>query len=96
MEFSLRALSSANETTGDWPAGSGNARGTALIAGPRQQFSNPYRQRMRPMPGPPIRGQWEARLALFWIIETHRLQFRENCAHENLCVDAKDEPLGIV
>src|SRR4029077_6806507 len=36
------------------------------------------------------------RLALFWIIEADRLQFRENCAHENLCVDAKDEPLGIV
>ena len=26
----------------------------------------------------------------------HRLQFGENCSHENLCVDAKDEPLGIV
>jgi peptidoglycan hydrolase-like protein with peptidoglycan-binding domain len=30
-----------------------------LLPRPRQQFSNPYRQRMRPMPGPPIRGQWE-------------------------------------
>jgi Putative peptidoglycan binding domain. len=30
-----------------------------LLPGPRQHFHNPYRQRMRPMPGPPIRGQWE-------------------------------------
>ena len=30
-----------------------------LFPGPRQQFYNPYRQRMRPMPAPPIRGQWE-------------------------------------
>ena len=29
-----------------------------LFPGRRQQFDNPYR-RMRPMPGPPIRGQWE-------------------------------------
>ena len=30
-----------------------------LLRGPRQPFYNPYRQRMRPPPGPPIRGQWE-------------------------------------
>jgi hypothetical protein len=36
------------------------------------------------------------RLALVWIIETHRLQFGENFAHENLSLNAKDEPLGIV
>jgi len=30
-----------------------------LLPGPRQQFYNPYRQRMRPLPGPPVRGQWE-------------------------------------
>jgi peptidoglycan hydrolase-like protein with peptidoglycan-binding domain len=30
-----------------------------LLPGPRQPFYNPYRQRMRPPPGPPIRGQWE-------------------------------------
>ena len=28
-------------------------------SGLRQPFYNPYRQRMRPPPGPPIRGQWE-------------------------------------
>jgi peptidoglycan hydrolase-like protein with peptidoglycan-binding domain len=28
-----------------------------LLPGPRQQFYNPYRHRMRP-PGPPIPGQW--------------------------------------
>ncbi|HEY6155472.1 MAG TPA: peptidoglycan-binding protein [Candidatus Udaeobacter sp.] len=30
-----------------------------LFPGPRQPFYNPYRQRMRPPPGPPVRGQWE-------------------------------------
>jgi peptidoglycan hydrolase-like protein with peptidoglycan-binding domain len=30
-----------------------------LLRGPRHQFYNPYRQRMHPPPGPPIRGQWE-------------------------------------
>jgi peptidoglycan hydrolase-like protein with peptidoglycan-binding domain len=30
-----------------------------LVPGRRQQFHNPYRPRMRPPPGPPIRGQWE-------------------------------------
>jgi peptidoglycan hydrolase-like protein with peptidoglycan-binding domain len=30
-----------------------------LLPGSRQPFYNPYRQRMRPPPGPPIRGQWE-------------------------------------
>ena len=30
-----------------------------LLRGPRQPFYNPYRQRTRPRPGPPIRGQWE-------------------------------------
>ena len=30
-----------------------------LVPGPRQHFRNPYRQRMRPPPGPPIRGEWE-------------------------------------
>jgi peptidoglycan hydrolase-like protein with peptidoglycan-binding domain len=29
-----------------------------LLRGPRQPFSNPYRQRMRPPLGPPVRGQW--------------------------------------
>jgi peptidoglycan hydrolase-like protein with peptidoglycan-binding domain len=30
-----------------------------LFPGTRQPFYNPYRHRMRPPPGPPIRGQWE-------------------------------------
>jgi len=30
-----------------------------LLPGTRQPFYNPYRQRMRPPSGPPIRGQWE-------------------------------------
>lgn len=30
-----------------------------LLPGPRQPFYNPYRQRMRPPPRPPFRGQWE-------------------------------------
>jgi peptidoglycan hydrolase-like protein with peptidoglycan-binding domain len=30
-----------------------------LLPGPRQPFYNPYRRRMWPPPGPPVRGQWE-------------------------------------
>ena len=30
-----------------------------LLPGPRQPFHNPYRRRMWPPPGPPVRGQWE-------------------------------------
>src|SRR5262245_1626583 len=30
-----------------------------LLRGPRHPFYKPYRQHMRPLPGPPIRGQWE-------------------------------------
>jgi peptidoglycan hydrolase-like protein with peptidoglycan-binding domain len=30
-----------------------------LLPGLRHPYYNPYRQRMRPPPGPPIRGQWE-------------------------------------
>lgn len=30
-----------------------------LFPGARQPFYNPYRHRMRPPPGPPVRGQWE-------------------------------------
>jgi peptidoglycan hydrolase-like protein with peptidoglycan-binding domain len=29
-----------------------------LLRGPRQPFFNPYRQHMRPLLGPPVRGQW--------------------------------------
>jgi len=29
-----------------------------LLPGPRQPFYSPYRQRMRPLPGPPAPGQW--------------------------------------
>ena len=37
-----------------------------------------------------------SRLILFRIIETHRLQFGENCADENLRLNAKYYRLGIV
>jgi peptidoglycan hydrolase-like protein with peptidoglycan-binding domain len=30
-----------------------------LLPGPRHPFYKPYRYRVRPPPGPPIRGQWE-------------------------------------
>ena len=30
-----------------------------LLPGPRQPFHNPYRHRIHPPPGPPVRGQWE-------------------------------------
>jgi len=30
-----------------------------LLPGPRQPLHNPYRHRIHPPPGPPVRGQWE-------------------------------------
>ena len=88
-------VSSTNEIAGDWPAGSGNARGAALVAGtPAILQSLPPAYASVPWAA----DSWSmgTRLALVWIIETHRFQFGENCAHENLGLDAKDEPLGVV
>jgi peptidoglycan hydrolase-like protein with peptidoglycan-binding domain len=59
MEFSLRAYQARARLQVTGRLDLETLAALRLLPGPRQQFSNPYRQRMRPMPGPPIRGQWE-------------------------------------
>ena len=59
MEFSLRAYQARTRLPVTGRLDLETLAALRLLPGPRQQFSNPYRQRMRPMPGPPIRGQWE-------------------------------------
>jgi len=59
MEFSLRAYQARMRLPVTGRLDMETLAALRLLRGPRQQFSNPYRQRMRPMPGPPVRGQWE-------------------------------------
>ncbi|HEY2681158.1 MAG TPA: peptidoglycan-binding protein [Candidatus Udaeobacter sp.] len=59
MEFSLRAYQARARLQVTGRLDLETLAALRLLPGPRQQFSNPYRQRMRPMPVPPIRGQWE-------------------------------------
>lgn len=59
MEFSLRAYQARARLQVTGRLDLQTLAALRLLPGPRQQFSNPYRQRVRPMPGPPIRGQWE-------------------------------------
>jgi peptidoglycan hydrolase-like protein with peptidoglycan-binding domain len=59
MEFSLRAYQARARLQVTGRLDLETLAALRLLPGPRQQFSNPYRQRMRPMPGPPVRGQWE-------------------------------------
>jgi peptidoglycan hydrolase-like protein with peptidoglycan-binding domain len=59
MEFSLRAYQARMRLPVTGRLDVETLAALRLLRGPRQQFSNPYRPRMRPMPGPPIRGQWE-------------------------------------
>lgn len=59
MEFSLRAYQARTRLPVTGRLDLETLAALRLLPGPRQQFSNPYRQRVRPMPGPPIRGQWE-------------------------------------
>jgi len=59
MEFSLRAYQARARLQVTGRLDLQTLAALRLLPGPRQQFSNPYRQRMRPMPGPPVRGQWE-------------------------------------
>ena len=59
MEFSLRAYQARARLQVTGRLDLETLVALRLLPGPRQQFHNPYRQRMRPMPGPPIRGQWE-------------------------------------
>jgi peptidoglycan hydrolase-like protein with peptidoglycan-binding domain len=59
MEFSLRAYQARARLQVTGRLDLETLAALRLLPGPRQPFSNPYRQRMRSMPGPPIRGQWE-------------------------------------
>jgi peptidoglycan hydrolase-like protein with peptidoglycan-binding domain len=59
MELSLRAYQARTRLPVTGRLNLETLAALRLLPGPRQQFYNPYRQRMRPPPGPPIRGQWE-------------------------------------
>jgi peptidoglycan hydrolase-like protein with peptidoglycan-binding domain len=59
MEFSLRAYQARARLPVTGRLDLETLAALHLLPGPRQQFSNPHRQRMRPMPGPPIRSQWD-------------------------------------
>jgi peptidoglycan hydrolase-like protein with peptidoglycan-binding domain len=58
MELSLRAYQARTRLPVTGRLDVETLAALRLLAGPRQPFYNPYRQRMRPPPGPPIRGQW--------------------------------------
>jgi peptidoglycan hydrolase-like protein with peptidoglycan-binding domain len=59
MELSLRAFQAQTRLTVTGRLDLETLAALRLLPGRRQPFYNPYRQRMRPPPGPPIRGQWE-------------------------------------
>ena len=59
MELSLRAYQAEMKLPMTGRLDLETLAALRLVPGRRQQFHNPYRQRMRPPPGPPIRGQWE-------------------------------------
>ena len=59
MELSLRAYQSQTRLPVTGRLDLETLVALRLLPGPRQPFYNPYRQRMRPPPGPPIRGQSE-------------------------------------
>jgi peptidoglycan hydrolase-like protein with peptidoglycan-binding domain len=59
MELSLRAYQAQMRLPVTGRLDMETLAALRLVPGPRQRFYNPYRQRMRPLPGPPIRGQWE-------------------------------------
>src|SRR5262249_15182884 len=89
-------LPSASEIARDRPIGSGNPCRIAFVAGAAPAVL----QSLPPARAAASRAadSWSmgTRLALVWVFETHRLQFGENCADENLGLDAKYEPLRIV
>jgi peptidoglycan hydrolase-like protein with peptidoglycan-binding domain len=58
MELSLRAYQTQTRLPVTGRLDLGTLAALRLLPGPRQRFYNPYRQHMRPPPGPPIRGQW--------------------------------------
>jgi peptidoglycan hydrolase-like protein with peptidoglycan-binding domain len=59
MELSLRAYQAQTRLPVTGRLDLDTLAALRLLPGPRPPFYNPYRQRMRPPPGPPIRGQWE-------------------------------------
>ena len=59
MELSLRAYQARTRLPMTGRLDLETLAALRLLPGPRQPFYNPYRQRRRPPPGPPIRGQWE-------------------------------------
>jgi peptidoglycan hydrolase-like protein with peptidoglycan-binding domain len=59
MELSLRAYQSQTRLPVTGRLDLETLAALRLLPGPRQPFYNPYRQRMRPRPRPPIRGQSE-------------------------------------
>jgi len=59
MELSLRAYQSQTRLPVTGRLDLETLVALRLLPGPRQPFYNPYRQRMRPPPGPAIRGQSE-------------------------------------
>jgi peptidoglycan hydrolase-like protein with peptidoglycan-binding domain len=59
MELSLRAYQSQTRIPVTGRLDLETLVALRLLPGPRQPFYNPYRQRMRSAPGPPIRGQLE-------------------------------------
>jgi peptidoglycan hydrolase-like protein with peptidoglycan-binding domain len=59
MEFSLRAYQARTRLPVTGRLDVETLAALRLLPGARHQFHDPYRQRMRPLPGPPGRGQWE-------------------------------------
>ena len=59
MELSLRAYQARTRLPVTGRLDLETLAALRLFPGRHQQFHNPYRQSGRPMPGPPIRGQWE-------------------------------------
>jgi peptidoglycan hydrolase-like protein with peptidoglycan-binding domain len=58
MELSLRAYQARTRLPVTGRLDLETLAALRLLPGPRQPFYDPYRQRMRPPPGPPVRGQW--------------------------------------
>ena len=58
MELSLRAYQARTRLLVTGRLDLETLAALRLLPGPRQPFYNPYRQRMRHPPGPPVRGQW--------------------------------------
>lgn len=58
MELSLRAFQARMRLPVSGRLDLETLAALRLLPGPRQRYYDPYRQRTRPPPGPPVRGQW--------------------------------------